>query len=79
MASSGTALNKEQVKLIKRFTQNIKLIYDGDPAGINAALRGLDIILEEDMNIRLVLLPDKEDPDSFFKNKALKNFSNFKR
>ena len=77
VASSGTALNKEQVKLIKRFTQNIKLIYDGDPAGINAALRGLDIILEEDMNIRLVLLPDKEDPDSFFKKQGTEKFLQF--
>ncbi|MBK7007203.1 MAG: toprim domain-containing protein [Saprospiraceae bacterium] len=75
VASSGTALNKEQVRLIKRFTQNIKLIYDGDPAGINAALRGLDIILEEDMNIRLVLLPDKEDPDSFFKKNGTEKFA----
>lgn len=77
VASSGTALNKEQVRLIKRFTQNIKLIYDGDPAGINAALRGLDIILEEDMNIRLVLLPDKEDPDSYFKKSGQEKFSEF--
>jgi DNA primase len=74
VASSGTALNKEQVKLIRRFTQNIKLIYDGDPAGINAALRGLDIILEEDMNVRLVLLPDKEDPDSFYKKMGTEKF-----
>ncbi len=77
VASSGTALNKEQVKLIRRFTQNIKLIYDGDPAGINAALRGLDIILEEDMNIRLVLLPDKEDPDSFFKKNGTEKFAEY--
>ncbi|MBK8699902.1 MAG: DNA primase [Saprospiraceae bacterium] len=77
VASSGTALNKEQVKLIRRFTQNIKLIYDGDPAGINAALRGLDIILEEDMNIRLVLLPDREDPDSFFKKSGTEKFKSF--
>ncbi len=77
VASSGTALNKEQVKLIKRFTDNIKLIYDGDAAGINAALRGLDIILEEDVNIRLVLLPDKEDPDSFFKSKGTDEFKKY--
>ncbi len=77
VASSGTALNKEQVKLISRFTQNIKLIYDGDAAGINAALRGLDIILEEDVNIRLVLLPDKEDPDSFFKKLGTEKFKQY--
>jgi DNA primase len=77
VSSSGTALNKEQIKLISRFTQNIKLIYDGDPAGINAALRGLDIILEEDMNVRLVLLPDKEDPDSFFKRLGTDKFKEY--
>jgi DNA primase len=77
VASSGTALNKEQVKLISRFTQNIKLIYDGDAAGINAALRGLDIILEEDVNIRLVLLPDKEDPDSYFKKLGTEKFKQY--
>lgn len=77
VASSGTALNKEQVKLISRFTQNVKLIYDGDAAGINAALRGLDIILEEDVNIRLVLLPDKEDPDSFFKKMGTEKFKQY--
>jgi DNA primase len=77
VATSGTALNKDQIKLIKRFTNNIKLIYDGDPAGIKAALRGLDMILEEDMNIRLVLLPKNEDPDSFFKSKGIDGFKEF--
>lgn len=70
VASSGTALTKEQVKLIKRFTQNIILIYDGDKAGINAALRGVDIMLEEEMDVRVVILPDGEDPDSFVKNRG---------
>lgn len=65
VASSGTALTPDQIRLIKRFTNNIKIIYDGDAAGIKAALRGLDLALSEDMNVRLVLLPDQEDPDSY--------------
>jgi DNA primase len=77
VASSGTALNKEQIKLIKRFTDNIKLVYDGDPAGIKAAMRGLDLILEEDVNIRLVLLPDKEDPDSFYQKNGTEKFKQY--
>lgn len=68
VASSGTALTKEQVLLIKRFTENIVILYDGDAAGIKAALRGLDIVLEKGLNVKLVLLPDGEDPDSFVKN-----------
>lgn len=77
VSSSGTALNKDQVKLISRFTQNVKLIYDGDNAGINAALRGLDIILEEGLNVRLVLLPNNEDPDSFFKSVGTEQFKQY--
>ncbi|MBL0101122.1 MAG: DNA primase [Saprospiraceae bacterium] len=65
VASSGTSLTREQIRLIKRYTPNIKIIYDGDPAGIKAALRGLDLVLESDMNVKLVLLPDGQDPDSF--------------
>ncbi len=65
VASSGTALTKEQVLLIKRFTQNMVILYDGDAAGIKAAIRGLDIVLEQGLNVKLVLLPDGEDPDSF--------------
>ncbi|MBK9792265.1 MAG: DNA primase [Sphingobacteriales bacterium] len=67
VASSGTALTKEQVQLIKRFTQNMVILYDGDAAGVKAALRGLDIVLEQGLNVKLVLLPDSEDPDSFVK------------
>ncbi len=67
VASSGTALTKEQVQLIRRFTQNIVILYDGDAAGVKAALRGLDIVLEQGLNVRLVLLPDGDDPDSFVK------------
>lgn len=65
VASSGTALTVEQIKLVKRYTQQIKLLYDGDTAGIKAALRGVDLVLAQDMNVELVLLPDGEDPDSY--------------
>jgi DNA primase len=65
VASSGTALTLEQIRLVKRFTQNITIIYDGDEAGIKASFRGIDLVLEEGMNVRVILLPDGEDPDSF--------------
>jgi len=65
VASSGTALTTGQINLIRRLTNNITVIYDGDAAGIKAALRGIDLLLEEGMNVKVVLLPDGEDPDSF--------------
>ncbi|GAB3564153.1 DNA primase [Spirosoma luteolum] len=65
VASSGTSLTTEQIRLISRFTQNVTILYDGDAAGIKAALRGLDMVLEEGLNLRLLLLPDGEDPDSY--------------
>ncbi len=65
VASSGTSLTTEQIKLIRRYTNNITILYDGDPAGIKASFRGIDMVLEEGMNVRIVLLPDNEDPDSF--------------
>lgn len=65
VASSGTSLTTEQIRLISRFTKNITILYDGDSAGIGAALRGTDMILEEGMNVRIVVLPQDEDPDSF--------------
>lgn len=65
VASSGTSLTTGQIKLIHRFTKNITLLYDGDKAGIKASIRGIDMLLEEDMNINVVLLPDGEDPDSY--------------
>ncbi|GIV32731.1 MAG: DNA primase [Chitinophagales bacterium] len=65
VASSGTSLTAEQAHLIRRLTNNILLLYDGDPAGIKAALRGIDILLEEDLNVRIVALPPNADPDSF--------------
>ncbi len=67
VASSGTALTQDQIRLIKRFTPNITMLYDGDPAGIKASLRGTDMVLEEGMNVRIVVLPDGEDPDSYSK------------
>jgi DNA primase len=65
VASGGTALTHQQIRLIHRFTENITLLYDGDKAGIKAALRGIDMMLEEGLNIRVILLPEGEDPDSF--------------
>lgn len=68
VASGGTALTKPQIWLIKRFTSNITVLYDGDAAGIHAALRGIDMFLEAGFNVKVVLLPDGEDPDSFAQN-----------
>ncbi|MCK5857479.1 MAG: DNA primase, partial [Bacteroidales bacterium] len=65
VASSGTSLTSGQIKLIRRFSQNITILYDGDAAGIKASFRGIDMIVEEGMNVRVVLFPDGEDPDSF--------------
>jgi DNA primase len=65
VASSGTSLTEEQIKLIKRYTPNITILYDGDPAGIKASFRGIDMVLEQGMNVRIVLFPDGEDPDSY--------------
>lgn len=77
VASSGTAFTQEQVRLIKRYTDNVTFIYDGDAAGVKAALRGLDIVLENGMNVSLVLLPDGEDPDSFIKASGNAQFENY--
>jgi DNA primase len=68
VASSGTSLTVEQIRLIKRLTNNITILYDGDPAGIKASFRGIDMILEQDMNVRVLLFPLGEDPDSFARN-----------
>ena len=65
VASSGTSLTEDQIKLMRRFTENVTVLYDGDTAGIKAALRGIDLILKGGLNVRIVLLPDGEDPDSF--------------
>lgn len=65
VASGGTSLTADQLRLIKKYTNNLTIIYDGDAAGVKAALRGLDMALEEGLNVKLVLIPDKEDPDSY--------------
>ena len=65
VASSGTSLTEEQIRLISRFTNNITLMFDGDAAGVKAALRGVDLILKEGMNVKIVLLPEEHDPDTF--------------
>jgi DNA primase len=67
VASSGTALTEDQIRLMRRFTENVTVLFDGDPAGIKAALRGIDLVLKGGLNVRVVLLPDGEDPDSFSK------------
>ncbi len=77
VASSGTALTPDQIRLIKRYTGRITLLYDSDPAGIKAAMRGLDLILEENMDVRLALLPEGDDPDSFIKREGLKGFQDY--
>lgn len=77
VASSGTSLTVGQIKLIRRFTKNITILYDGDSAGIKASFRGIDLILEEGMNVKVLLFPDGEDPDSYSKrvsNEELKTF-----
>jgi len=74
VASSGTSLTTEQIKLISRFTKNITILYDGDAAGIKASLRGLDMILEEGLNVKVVLFPDGHDPDSFVQSKGSSAF-----
>lgn len=77
VASSGTSLTSGQVNLVKRYTSNMKIIYDGDAAGIKAALRGVDIVLEQDMNVKIVVLPEGEDPDSFMKSKGTEAFQQY--
>ncbi|MCG8698009.1 MAG: toprim domain-containing protein, partial [Bacteroidales bacterium] len=77
VASSGTALTVEQIRLIKRFTKNITVLYDGDEAGIKASLRGIDLILEEGMNVKVLLLPEGEDPDSFSQKHSSSEFLKF--
>lgn len=67
VSSSGTSLTKDQIKLIRRYTQNITILYDGDAAGIKASFRGIDLILEEGLNVKVVLFPEGEDPDSYSK------------
>ncbi len=77
VASGGTSLTIDQLRLIKKYTQNLTIIYDGDSAGIKAALRGLDMALEEGLNVQLVLIPDKEDPDSYVNKVGPEAFREF--
>ena len=77
VASSGTSLTTEQIRLIKRFTPNITVLYDGDAAGIKASLRGIDMLLEEGLNVRVALFPDGEDPDSFARKHSTSEFEEF--
>lgn len=77
VASSGTALTQGQIRLIHRFTSNITVLYDGDAAGIKAALRGIDLLLEDGMNVKVVLLPNGEDPDSFARKHNASQFAEF--
>lgn len=77
VASSGTSLTVEQIKLIKRFTTNITLLFDGDAAGIKAALRGVNLILQEGMNVKVLTFPAGEDPDSYAKKVSSEDFENY--
>jgi DNA primase len=77
VASGGTSLTPDQLRLIKKYTNNLTIIYDGDNAGIKAALRGLDLALEESLNVKLVLIPDKEDPDSYVNKVGAVAFKDF--
>ena len=77
VASGGTSLTPDQLRLIKKYTNNLTIIYDGDSAGIKAALRGLDLALEESLNVKLVLIPDNEDPDSYVNKVGTTAFINF--
>jgi DNA primase len=77
VASSGTALTENQIKIIRRFTENITVLFDGDAAGIKAALRGIDMILKGGMNVRVVLFPDGEDPDSYSRKVGTSAFQKF--
>ncbi|WP_132055265.1 DNA primase [Pseudocnuella soli] len=77
VASGGTSLTVDQLRLIKKYTNNLTIIYDGDAAGVKAALRGLDMALEESLNVKLVLIPDGEDPDSYVRKVGMTEFRNF--
>ena len=77
VANSGTALSVHQIRILRRFTPNVVLLYDGDEAGIHAAMRGTDMMLGEGMNIKVLLLPDGEDPDSFARKHTAKDFREY--
>ena len=77
VASSGTALTSDQIRIIKRFTNNVVILYDGDEAGVKASLRGIDLILEEGLNVKVLLLPEGEDPDSYARKINISEFKKF--
>ena len=77
VASSGTSLTEDQVRLIKRYTTNVTILYDGDPAGIKASLRGIDLILAEGLGVKVVLFPDGEDPDSYARSHSSSELERF--
>lgn len=77
VAASGTSLTTEQIRLIKRYTPNVKILFDGDFAGLKAALRGIDLILAQDLNVKVVLLPDGEDPDSYLQSVGTSAFKTY--
>lgn len=77
VASSGTSLTTGQIRLIRRFTRNITVLYDGDPAGIHASMRGIDMLLAEGMNVKVLLLPDGDDPDSFARKHTAQEFREY--
>jgi DNA primase len=77
VANSGTALSPHQIRLLHRFTNNIVLLYDGDEAGIHAAMRGTDMLLSNGMNLKVLLLPDGDDPDSFSRKHSSEELVNY--
>lgn len=77
VASSGTSLTVEQIRLIRKFTQNVTIIYDGDPAGIKAALRGIGLVLKEGLNVKVILLPEGQDPDDFARKHTLEQVQDY--
>jgi DNA primase len=77
VASGGTSLTMDQLRLIKKYTQNLTIIYDGDAAGIKASIRGIDLLLEEDMEVRACLFPNGDDPDSYIKKVGAQNFETY--
>ncbi len=77
VSSSGTSLTEDQIRLIKRYTNNVTILYDGDPAGIRASFRGIDMFLQEGVNVRVVLFPDGDDPDSFARKTSRIEFNEF--
>ena len=77
VAASGTAFTEEQARLLKRFTHNITMLFDGDVAGVNASLKHIKTLLEADLNVKVALFPADEDPDSFIQKRGTSEFQNY--